>query len=74
MLVGWLVSACLYYLYTVIFLLQRWAVLRQSQLAQPSGDRLVLHDDTYTHTHTQNLPLTHFQMEPETQRQDRSFR
>ena len=41
-----------HYLDTVIFLLQGCAVLRQSQLAQPSGDRLVLHGAAYKHTCT----------------------
>lgn len=59
MLVGLLVSACLYYLDTIIFLLQRWAVLWQSQLAQPSGDRLVLHCDTYKHTQACTQTHTH---------------
>lgn len=54
----------MHYLHTVIFLLQRWAVFWQSQLAQPSRDRLMLHGDTHApsqagkETHTQSSTRT----------------
>lgn len=48
----WVVLLCahmyLYYLYAIIFLLQCCAVLWQSQLTQPSGNRLMLHGDRST--------------------------
>lgn len=46
-----------HYLHTVVLLLQRCAVLRQAQLAQPSGDRLMLHGVMNIHQHSLFLSL-----------------
>lgn len=37
------------YLNAIVFLFQHNAVLWQSQLAQPAGNGLVLHDNTWKH-------------------------